>query len=116
MSQIIRACSRRRHVLESIGDMRELALPDEMESVLGPAAPSGLIGDENVDLRILPVAHVVHEVDLGPHEIEIADVAIEKDAEPDWRRSRVLRSRVLRSWLLPVRGRKGSGPQSGPQK
>src|SRR5450759_2317749 len=82
-----------------------------MERVLGSTAAGGLIGDENVDLRILPVTHVVHERDLGPHEIEIADIAIEKDAEPDQRRNGVLRRR-----LLPLRGRKSKGSQDSRQE
>ena len=121
VSQIIRTRGRRRHVRNGVSDVREIALPDEMERVLGPTAARGLIGDENVDLRILPVTHVVHERDLGPHEIEIADFAIEKDAEPDRRRNGVVGpdgrgNGVLRRRLLPLRGRKSKGPQDGRQE
>jgi hypothetical protein len=63
-----------------------------------------------VNLRILPVADVVNEVDLSPHEIKIAKVAIEKDAQPDRWRNGVLGRRLLR-----VRGRK-CGPLSDHEK
>ena len=121
VSQVIRTRARRRHIRNGVGDVRELALPDEMERVLGSTAAGGLIGDENVDLRILPVTHVVHERDLGPHEIEIADIAIEKDAEPDRRRNGVVGpdgrgNGGLRRRLLPLRGRKSKGSQDGRQE
>jgi hypothetical protein len=54
-----------------------------------------LIGNENVNLCILPVANVVDETDLGSHEVEIAEVAVEKDAEADGRRRDVGLSRLL---------------------
>jgi hypothetical protein len=54
-----------------------------------------LIGNENVNLCILPVADVIDETDLGSHEIEIAEVAVEKDAEADWRRRGIGWSRLL---------------------
>jgi hypothetical protein len=79
-------------------------LPDEVKSEFRSAAASRLIGYENVNLRILPVAHVVNEVDLGSHEIEIAEIAIKKDAEPNgWR------SRILSRWLLSLRRRENDG-------
>jgi hypothetical protein len=62
--------------------VRQLFLPDKMQRKLGPAAASELIGNQDVNLRILPAAHVVHEVDLRPHKVEIAEVAIEEYAEP----------------------------------
>ena len=81
-----------------------------MKAVLGPTAASLLIGNENVDLRILPVTHVVHERDLRPHEIEIADAAIEKDAELDGRRNGVVGRRLLR-----LRGENREGRESSKQ-
>ena len=92
VSQIVLARTRRRHVLERIGNIRKLALADEVKGVFRSTAASSLIGYENVDLRILPVAHVVHEVDLGPHEIKIAVLAIEEDAELDRWCDRILRA------------------------
>jgi hypothetical protein len=48
-----------------------------------------------VNRRVLPVSNVGDEADLGSHEIEIAEVAIEKDAETDWLRRGVSWSRLL---------------------
>src|ERR1700693_3395884 len=85
VSQVVRARVRGRHVGERVGELRELALPDEMQSKLSSTATSLRIRDEDVDLRILTITHVVNEGDFRPHEIEIAEPAIEKDAQLDRR-------------------------------
>src|SRR5438094_502446 len=116
VTQVIRASTRGRHVLEGVGDVPQLAQSDEMERVLSSATACLLLGHENVNLRILTVADVIHEVDLGPHEIKIAKVAVEKDAESNRRRNGVLGKRGgIDRRLLRVRRRK-RGPGSDQER
>ena len=80
-TQVVLTGGGRGHVRDRVGDASQLAQSNEMQREFSSAAAGLLLGDENVNLRILAVADVVDEGDLGPHEIKIAEVAVEKDAK-----------------------------------
>ena len=84
-----RLCGREPEALIDAGEAFEA---DELDGPLAAAAPGVLCRDEDVDFRLLPVADVVDERDLGPEVVEVAAVAVEE--HPQRSRRRGLRPRV----------------------